>query len=242
MTTSIKTLAILGALVAVAGLGILVYLGVFTSGRSETTTKTDSSTRTDVTREEFKIVAFGDSLTAGLGVDLKDSYPSILETILNTDPKYRALNRKFLVINMGVSGETTTAGLERVDFVLAQKPDLILFGLGANDMLRSTNPDLVEKNLTTIVEKLTKSGTPVIILGMQSAASNGFIYKRNFDGIYPTLSKTYNLPLVPFFLAGVALETSLNTADGIHPNRAGYEQIINENLLPILELTIEEII
>lgn len=240
MTTSFKTIMILGAVLGVVGIGILLYLRVFTSSTSPITISPDTSANS--TQREFKIVAFGDSLTAGLGVDLKDSYPSLLESQLNTDPTYQAFNRTFTVINMGVSGETTTGGLERVNFVLAQKPDLILLGLGANDMLRATNPEVVGKNLTTMVEELTKNGTPVILLGMQSAVSNGFIYKRNFDDIYPTLAETYDLPLVPFFLEGVALVPNLNTSDGIHPNRAGYEKIISENILPVLEPRLKNLI
>lgn len=194
-----------------------------------------AATTTTSKNKEFKIVAFGDSLTAGLNVDLKDSYPSILEATLQSDAQYKKFNRTFKVVNMGVSGETTTGGLERVDFVLAQKPDLILLGLGANDMLRSVDPSIVSTNLNQVIKKLRATGVPVIVLGMQSVLSNGFGYKRDFDAIYPKLAKTYKLPLVPFFLEGVALIPSLNTSDGIHPNRAGYEMIITKNILPVLE-------
>jgi acyl-CoA thioesterase-1 len=183
---------------------------------------------------EFKIVAFGDSLTAGYGVNLGDSYPSQLEKELNSNSTFSEFNHVFKVINMGVSGETTTGGLDRVDFVLSQKPDLILFGLGANDMLRSTQPELVFSNLDAMMQKFSKSGVPVILLGMQSVASNGQRYKKEFDDMYPTLAKTYNVPLVPFFLKDVVLVSALNTTDGIHPNQAGYELIISNNILPTL--------
>lgn len=188
-------------------------------------------------KKEYKIVAFGDSLTAGLNVDLKDSYPSILQDALNkgmTKVGKEGQNVNFKIINMGVSGETTTGGLERVDFVILQNPDLILLGLGANDMLRATNPSSVKDNLEKIIISLQAKNIPIIILGMESQVSNGFEYKNNFDNIYPNLAKKSNLPLVPFFLKGVVGVNSFNTSDGIHPNRKGYEKIINENILPVL--------
>ncbi len=183
---------------------------------------------------EFKIVAFGDSLTAGLGVDLIDSYPSILEDMVQINPDFKKYNRRFTVINMGVSGETSSGALDRVDFALDQKPDIIIMGLGANDMLRSTDPALVLKNLDAMTQKIVLRKVPLVLLGMQSVSSNGKDYSASFNSIYPTVAKKYNLPLVPFFLQGVALEQDLNTNDGIHPNRAGYEKILSENILPIL--------
>jgi acyl-CoA thioesterase-1 len=238
MSTSTKIIIVI-VTVLVIGFGILMYSGVFSTNTTSPSIKTPAEQ--SVTGETFKIVAFGDSLTAGLGVAIADSYPSQLEKILNTDPVYTQYDKTFTIINMGVSGETTSGGVDRVDFILAQKPDLILLGLGANDMLRSTDPALVEKNLTTILDKITKTGTPVILLGMESTISNGFAYKRNFDALYPTLAKTYDLPLVPFFLEGVVLEPSLNISDGIHPNQAGYEKIISENIKPILTPTLKSI-
>lgn len=188
-------------------------------------------------KKEYKIVAFGDSLTAGYGVDLKDSYPSILQDALNkgmTKVGKEGQNVNFKIINMGVSGETTTGGLERVDFAISQNPDLILLGLGANDMLRATDPKLAKDNLEKIIISLQAKNIPIIILGMESQVSNGFEYKNNFDNIYPALAKKYNLPLVPFFLKGVVGVNSFNTSDGIHPNRSGYIEIIDENILPVL--------
>jgi len=196
----------------------------------------------EVSKKEFKIVAFGDSLTAGLNVDLKDSYPSILENILKTNREYENYNLNFKVINMGVSGETTSGGLDRVLFVLEQKPDLILLSLGANDMLRSTDPTLVMSNMDSIIQKIVSNKIPVILLGMRSFASNGQEYRNDFDSIYPTLAKKYNLPIVPFFLNSVALKPSLNTGDGIHPNRLGYEEIVNNNILPVLTRSLKNII
>ncbi len=97
-------------------------------------------------------------------------------------------------------------------------------------MLRGTDPALIRTNLTTIIERLQTKNIPIILLGMRSQASNGALYQRSFDTIYPDLSKKYKLTLVPFFLENVALIPELNTSDGIHPNKAGYEKIVAENL------------
>lgn len=202
-----------------------------------TNTKNDSivnDASLDTDNNNYKIVAFGDSLTAGYGVDLKDSYPSILEAKLREEKIVKNKNLNITVLNMGVSGETTTGGLERVDFIISQNPNLILLGLGANDMLRGLSPKATKGNLDSIMKRFTEKNIPIILLGMQSQISNGLGYKKEFDDIYPTLAKKYNSPLVPFFLKGVVLVPSLNISDGIHPNREGYEKIVQENIMPTL--------
>ena len=214
---------------------ILSSIGYYSLRESQTPKSTPIIPRN--TQETIKIIAFGDSLTAGFGVNLSDSYPSILENTLNTD---NIGGQNFTVVNMGVSGETSTAGLERVQFVTAQSPDMVLLGLGANDMLRSTDPSITRKNLDTIIAQFVEKKIPIVLLGMQSASSNGEKYRAEFESIYPDLAKKYTIPLVPFFLQGVALDPSFNTADGIHPNRAGYEKIIRENLMPVLKPFLEE--
>ena len=221
-------------------LALCIYIFVYEKPSVKNIQNTDVGIQAN--KKEFTIVAFGDSLTAGFGVDLKDSYPSILEDILNESIEYKKYNVSFKVINMGVSGESSSGGLDRVDFVLEQKPNLVLIGLGANDMLRSTDPILVRSNMDSIVQKIVLNKVPAILMGMQSAAGNGREYKESFDSIYPSVAKKYNLALVPFFLEGVVLVPSLNTADGIHPNRVGYEKIINANILPVLNQVIEKII
>lgn len=236
---NLKTKITIG-IVITAVLSVSLYSFVYKKTGPEIMQNTDQST--GVSKKEFKIVAFGDSLTAGLNAPLKDSYPSILEDILNKNPEYREYNLKFKVVNMGVSGETTSGGLDRVQFVLEQKPDLIILGLGANDMLRNTDPTFIWSNIDSVIQKIISSKVPLVLLGMQSVASNGTEYKKNFDSIYPTLAKKYNLPLVPFFLDGVALQPNLNTADGIHPNRLGYEEVINKNILPVLSPSLKQII
>ena len=234
-----KTKITLGIIIT-AVLSVSLYFFVYKKPSPEIVQNTDKGT--GVSKREFKIVAFGDSLTAGLNVPLKDSYPRILEDILNNNREYKEYNLIFKVINMGVSGETSSGGLDRVLFVLEQKPDLILLGLGANDMLRNTDPAFILSNIDSVVQKIVSSQTPLILLGMQSVASNGREYKRDFDSIYPTLARKYDLPLVPFFLDGVALQPNLNTVDGIHPNRLGYETVINKNILPVLGPSLKQII
>lgn len=180
------------------------------------------------TGQTFKIVAFGDSLTAGYGVKLEESYPSILEKELKKE------NPNIEIVNMGVSGETTTGGLDRVNFVISQNPQLVLLGLGANDMLRSTSPDIVKANLEKMILAFKEKNIPVVLLGMEAQITSGFAYKKKFDAIYKDLAKKYDLALVPFFLEDVVLVKSLNIEDGIHPNREGYEKIVQENVLPVV--------
>jgi acyl-CoA thioesterase I len=220
----------LSALVIFA-LGIYFFFFYSTNTNTQKTNPPPRTTLAQNTSPEgapYTVVAFGDSLTAGLGVALSESYPAQLENILKK--KYARVR----VINMGVSGETTSGGLERVDFVLKQKPSLILLGLGANDMLRGTSPETTKTNLDTIITRLRAADVPIVLLGMKSASSNGTVFSKEFDAIYPTLARTFTIPLVPFFLEGVALVPTLNTADGIHPNKAGYAQILEQNILPVI--------
>lgn len=192
------------------------------------TPNTTSIQTSSSSSNQFTIIAFGDSLTAGYGVSLEESYPALLEQNLLSQKK------NVNVINMGVSGETTTGSLDRVDFVISQKPSLVLLGIGANDMLRSSSPTITKENIRSIINRLQQENIDIILLGMKSVASNGSNYTKEFDAIYSTLAKEYTMPLVPFFLEGVVLNPALNINDGIHPNKAGYEKIIKENILPVL--------
>lgn len=177
----------------------------------------------------YKIVAFGDSITAGYGVDKIDSYSSVLGSRLQEK------NPNITVINMGVSGETTTGGLKRVESVLDEKPDIVLLGLGGNDMLRSVNPEVIKSNLEAIIVKLQEQKIKIVLMGMKSAIHNSVDYREKFNKIYPDLSEKYNLILVSYFLEGVALKADLNLDDRIHPNKAGYEKIVDKNILPVIE-------
>lgn len=174
------------------------------------------------------IVAFGDSITAGYGLDIKDAYPAVLERAL------RNAGYDVVVINSGVSGETSAGGLSRAEFVASQKPDIVIVALGGNDMLRGIDPAATKNNLAGIIETFQRSGARVILAGMRAAANLGEGYVMQFDAVYPALAREFSVPLVPFLLDGVALEKSLNQRDGIHPNEEGARIIAEENLLPVL--------
>jgi acyl-CoA thioesterase I len=217
-----------GALALAACATILLTQGITTPNDAAMEGAREQSSTSPADDSAYVIISFGDSLTAGYGVSLEDAYPRILEGELLRS------GRAVRVINMGVSGEATTGGLERVDFVLSQKPSLVLLGLGANDMLRASSPEIARANLDAIIIRLKNAGVDTILLGMRSVASNGDTYRADFDSIYPLLAQKHDIPLVPFFLEGVALDPTLNIPDGIHPNRAGYEKIVRDNIMPTL--------
>lgn len=171
-----------------------------------------------------RIVAFGDSLTAGLGVQADESYPAQLQRRLDD------LNYPYRVINAGVSGDTTAGGLRRVSWILNNKPDLVILELGANDGLRGLDVEHAKNNLRQIVERLRDGGATVVLAGMKLPPNYGEEYTTRFEAIYPALARDYHLPLIPFFLEGVGGASSLNQADGIHPTKEGYEIIVEEVL------------
>ncbi len=174
------------------------------------------------------IVAFGDSITAGYGITTPEAYPQLLENALTRNGK------NIRVVNSGVSGETTAGGLRRASFVAAQKPDFVIIALGGNDVLRGIDPAATKANLAGIITIFKKEDIVVILAGMKSPTNLGPIYVEAFDGLYPELAKEYNLSLIPFLLEGVALDATLNQADGIHPNQNGAKIIAENNILPKL--------
>ena len=163
-----------------------------------------------------KVVLFGDSLMAGYGLPKEDHLSVVLEDNFKKD----GLNLK--IINGSVSGSTSSGGLNIAEWSLSEPGiDLIILGLGANDMLRGIKPAETEKNLEEIIKIANNKNIKIIIAGMVAPTTHGTEYKKEFDAIYPKLSKKYNLPLIPFLLEGVALDPSLNQQDGIHPNKEG---------------------
>jgi acyl-CoA thioesterase-1 len=173
------------------------------------------------------LAILGDSLAAGYGVKPEQSIPARLEAAL------KAQGRPVAVINHGVSGDTTAGGLDRVDWMLADKPDIVMVELGANDALRGLDPATAERNLDAIVTKLKAAGVTVWLAGMLAPRNFGTEYTQQFDGLYKRLAEKYNVPLYPFFLDGVAQDAALNQADGIHPNPKGVD-IVVERLLPFV--------
>lgn len=179
-----------------------------------------------------RIVAFGDSLTAGLGVAAEEAYPAELQRRLE------ALGLRYRVINAGVSGETTAGGLRRVPWILRSKPEIVILELGANDGLRGLRIEETKANLERIIQQLQQSGTQVILAGMKLPPNYGNDYLAAFERLYPDLAARYRLPLIPFFLEGVATSDTLNQADGIHPTARGYRAIVDMmlgRLLPVLK-------
>jgi acyl-CoA thioesterase-1 len=175
-----------------------------------------------------KIMAFGDSLFAGYGVADADNIPTQLELALKAD------GHDVTMINAAVSGDTTADGLARLDWSLSEKPDLVLLELGANDALRALDPDMARANLDRILARLKAANIPVLICGMIAPRNLGPSYAAKFDPIFADLAAKYNAPLYPFILDGVALDPSLNQADGIHPNPQGVK-IVVKRLTPYVE-------
>ncbi len=180
-----------------------------------------------------RIVAFGDSLTAGLGVQGDEAYPAQLQRRLDH------LNYQYRVINAGVSGDTTAGGLRRVPWILNNKPELVIVELGANDGLRGLSVDQTKNNLRQIVQRLLEAGATVVLAGMKLPPNYGKDYTTSFEAVYPAIAREYHLPLIPFFLEGVGGSSSLNQADGIHPTKEGYE-IIVEQVVKILKPVLNE--
>lgn len=168
------------------------------------------------------VVAFGDSLYAGYGVAQNESFPAALQRSLTA----RGIAAD--VRNAGVSGETTQGGLQRLAFTLdgfPRKPDLLILGLGGNDMLRGIDPAETDRNLRGMLDLLKERGIPVMLTGMVAAPNMGADYRRRFDAIYPALAKEYGVPLYPFFLDGVIGDRTLMQADSIHPNARGIDRV-----------------
>jgi len=179
-------------------------------------------------QDEITILAFGDSLTAGLGVDPQASFPAKLEAAL----KDKGHNVR--VINAGVSGDTTSAGRDRLDWVLTEDIDAVIVELGANDALRGLPPTETRAALTAILEGIKQRNLPVLLAGMLAPRNLGPDYAAAYDPIFPELAKTYDAIYYPFFLDGVATNPALNQADGIHPNPAGVTEIVTR-ILPSAE-------
>ena len=180
-----------------------------------------------------KIVAFGDSLTTGLGVAPEESYPAQLQRRLD------ARGYHYHVVNAGVSGETTAGGLRRVDWVLNSRPRIVILELGGNDGLRGVDPSETRSNLERIIQRLRAEGVTVVLAGMKLPPNYGAEYTTRFAGMYPELARTYDLPFMPFFLEGVATHPGLNQADGIHPTGEGYRVIV-DHLVTVLEPLLDQ--
>jgi acyl-CoA thioesterase I len=175
-----------------------------------------------------KLVVLGDSLSAGLGLSAADAFPAKLQ---------KALRDKGIAVdigNAGVSGDTASGGRDRLDWSVPEGTQGVILELGANDALRGTDPSLTRAALSDILTRLKARGVPVFLCGMLAPPNYGKDYADRFNAIYPDLSKSFGVPLYPFFLDGVATDAKLNQADGIHPTPAGVD-IIVKNIMPTVE-------
>ncbi len=186
--------------------------------------------------QPITILALGDSLTEGLGVDPNDNYPAQLEATLK-EMGYTNVE----VVNSGLSGETSTGLVNRLDWVAQTKPDITILTIGANDAMRGIDVATIEKNIRTAVKHLQDNGSDVILGGMQIYDNLGNDYVRSFSDIYPRIAKDMHVPMIPFFLEGVGGIADLNQADAIHPTKEGYTIIVNNNILPVLKPELEKI-
>lgn len=195
-------------------LPLLLFLGIVTGAQAE----------------PIRILALGDSLTAGYGLSKADSFTVRLEKAL------REKGHAVTVINAGVSGDTTAGGLNRVDWLLSEPLSAVIISLGANDGLRGLDPAAMRKNLDEILNRVSERGLPVLLAGMRAPPNLGPEYGQEFNAVFPALAREHDAVFFPFFLEGVAAVPTLNQADGIHPNPAGVSVIV-DNILPhVLQL------
>jgi acyl-CoA thioesterase-1 len=178
------------------------------------------------------ILAFGNSLTAGLGVQPDTAYPARLQRKLDT------LGSKYRVVNMGISGDTTAGGRARMKAALQQRPSIVILELGANDGLRGLPVSQMQINLEQMIQDFQKGGAKVVLAGMTLPRNYGDVYVKSFEDVFRGLAKKYDLPLIPFFLEGVAGDPKYTLPDLIHPNADGYAlvtDIVMKTLKPLLK-------
>lgn len=220
----------IGGVIVTLGFGVWIFLG---SGANDTVVPEPVVTPSETA--EVKIIAFGDSLTAGYGLSQSEAYPAQLEAALRT----RGHNVE--VINSGVSGETTRGNLERAHFIKDQNPDIVLLGIGGNDALRFLAVTETEKNLRATIDILQSASQPPIIalLEMQAPVNAGAQYKKDFDSLYGRLSAEEGLLRIPFITAEIFGDQANKIPDGIHFNAAGYKKVVDQYIVPALEEVLE---
>lgn len=181
-----------------------------------------------------KVVFLGDSISAGLHLSADEAFPAILER------RFAASPNPFRLINAGISGDTTAGGVRRLDWLLEQNPAIVVVELGANDGLRGVETDEIEKNLRDIVKRSKAAGAKVLLLGMKLPPNYGLPYTAKFEGLYEKVADDEDVPLVPYFMKGVAGDPSLNLEDGIHPTEKGHE-ILADNVEDALSKVLESL-
>jgi acyl-CoA thioesterase-1 len=178
--------------------------------------------------EPYRIVGLGDSLMAGYGLNPGEAFPEKLQAALE------ARGHDVEVINAGVSGDTSSGGLSRLDWSVPDGTGLVIVELGANDMLRGITPDITEKNLDAVLARLSQRRIGVLVAGMRAAPNLGADYQAKFDPIFARLASKYDVALYPFFLEGVAAQPGLLLQDGMHPSAKGVDTMVGR-ILPVVE-------
>jgi acyl-CoA thioesterase-1 len=194
---------------------------------SATTLALPAAAQTQVAKP-VKLVVLGDSLSAGFGLPGSAAFPARLQKAL------KAKGIEVDIGNAGVSGDTTSGGRDRLDWSVPEGTEAVILELGANDALRGIDPKVARTALTEILTRLQARKIAVLLCGMVAPPNYGADYSAQFNAIYPDLAKTFQVPLYPFFLEGVASEAKLNQADGLHPTSEGIDVIV-KNILPTVE-------
>ena len=202
---------------------LIMAFFLYLAGCSGESASNDAAPKTAAKQTTRKtIVAVGDSLTAGLGVDESVAYPAQLQKKLADNGYY------FNVVNAGVSGETSSGALSRIEWVISVlKPDIIILETGANDGLRGIDPDILIKNLDKIISFIKANNIEVLLCGMKMLPNMGPEYSKAFTRVYPEIAQIYKIPLVPFFLEGVGGDPRFNQPDRLHPTAKGYRRIVD---------------
>ena len=213
----------------VAGTGAGTGAGTVAGTAAGTAAVTKGETAGD---DQTLVIFLGDSLTAGYGLDEDQSFPSLIAARLAAE------GGAVRVVNAGISGDTTAGGLARLDWLLGQRPDILVVALGANDGLRGVDLADSEENLRQILGRARETGTTVLLAGMLIPPNYGPDYSHRFAELYHRLAEEDGIPLIPFLLEGVAADPGLNLADGIHPNAEGQKivaETVWQHLWPLLE-------
>jgi acyl-CoA thioesterase-1 len=209
---------------------LFVLLVVVSCSNESSTPKNASGSQRSDEGDGGTIVAVGDSLTAGYGVDETEAYPALLEKRLLSD------GYSFKVINAGVSGETSSGTRSRIEWVIRSlNPDIVILETGANDGLRGVDPTVLQKNLDEIVTTIQANGIAILLAGMKMPPNLGPVYTARFAEVFPTIAAKYRIPLIPFFLESVAGDARYNLPDRLHPNPEGYRRILDDIYPYVLE-------
>jgi acyl-CoA thioesterase-1 len=201
-----------------------------TASNEDNVKQPDTVAKTSATKSLKQIIFFGNSITAGYGLEPSEAFTTLIQQYIDS------LHLPYKVVNAGLSGETSSGGMSRIDWVLRQPVDVFVLELGGNDGLRGISLQLTSKNLQAIIDKVREKypAAKIVLAGMEIPPNLGTSYTRQFHDLFPKLSKKNNTYLIPFLLEGVGGVDSLNQRDGIHPNAAG-EKIVAQNAWKIIE-------